>query len=112
MLYRIKVVRNMVESVYKSLKGKSMVETYHKQIDDMVSEGYVESFDRSVLQSPAKCWYLPTHVVLNKDKHSLRIVVDCALTNNCILLDPVTNGLISPRNCMMYYFGFVNITQQ
>ena len=31
--------------------------------------------------------YLPTPAVLKNDKHSLRIVFDCALTYNCIIVD-------------------------
>ena len=49
----IKVARNRVDRVYRSLKGK----------------------------------YLPTPAVLKNDKHSLRIVFDCALTYNCIIVD-------------------------
>ena len=49
----IKVARNGVDRVYRSLKGK----------------------------------YLPTPAVLKNDKHSLRIVFDCALTYNCIIVD-------------------------
>ena len=82
-----KVARNRVESLYKSLKMKSMIETYDKQIDDMVLEGYVESVDPESQQSPAKCWYLPTHAVLKRDKHSIRIVFDCAHTYNGISLN-------------------------
>ena len=79
----VHVARNRVESLYKSLKGKYMVKTYNKQIDDMVLDEYT----KSVHQSPAKYWYLPTHAVLKKDKHSLQIVLGCAHTYNRITLN-------------------------
>ena len=60
-----------------------MVKTCNKQIDDMVFDEYT----KSVHQSPAKYWYLPTHAVLKKDKQSLRIVFDCALPYNYIMVD-------------------------
>ena len=49
----IKVAQNRLESVYKSLKGKSTVETYDKQIYDIFLEGYAESVDPKSHQSPA-----------------------------------------------------------
>ena len=83
----VNVARNRVESLYKSLKGKYMVKTYNTQIDDMVLDEYTKSVDKSVHQSPAKYWYLPTYAVLKKDKHSLQIVFGCAHTYNRITLN-------------------------
>ena len=48
---------------------------------------YAESVDPESHQSPAKCWYLPTHAVLKIDMLSLRIVIDCTHSYNCITLN-------------------------
>ena len=63
-----------------------MVKTYNKQIDIILDE-HTKSVDKSVHQSHVKYWYLPTHAVLKKDKHSLQIVFGCAHTYNKITLN-------------------------
>ena len=55
-----------------------MLQDYDQQINHMVAQGYAEEISGDYNEHPKKCWYLPTHAVLKKDKCSIRIVFDCA----------------------------------
>ena len=74
----LNVALHRLQSLRASLGKKSMLQDYDQQINHMVAQGYAEHISGDYNERPKKCWYLPTHAVLKKDKCSLRIVFDCA----------------------------------
>ena len=74
----LNVALHRLQNLRASLGKKSMLQDYDQQINHMVAQGYAEHISGDYNEHPKKCWYLPTHAVLKKDKCSLRIVFDCA----------------------------------
>ena len=74
----LNVALHRLQSLRASIGKKSMLQDYDQQINYMVAQGYGELISVDYNEHPNKCWYIPTHVVLKKNKCSIRIVFDCA----------------------------------
>ena len=68
-----------LQSTYRSLCNRSLVERYDGEIRKLLERGYAEPVPCDEECNFSKVWYLPHHAVLNPKKpEKVRVVFDCA----------------------------------